>query len=430
MRTLRIHIYILTGLLLLSGCIVGEEKPDTAPNSPESSSEGGDSPEASNINLTEKPFASFNSPTRNLTVHFIDVGQGDSILIQLPNGNEILVDGGVKGKGDEVVEYMRSHGIDDLEVVVSSSPDADHLGGLLYVLQNFDVKKVVESGQSHTTKTYADYLAVLKVRNLSVKALRVGDNLDIDPSVTISVLSPPDPLFKGTRSDTNSNSVVLLLDYNNTQILLTGDAEAVTEDFLLNNQRDIDVLKVAHHGSRYSTTWRFLTAFSPEVGVISVGCGNPYGHPHNETLERLTMLGVEIFTTCMDGDITVTTDGVDYAIVTDTTSLASKDQSENASVDVEICRVVYDPTGPEPDNEVITLCNKGGAIDLGGWVLSDGEGSYVIPEGTVLSAEGEWSIYGSTYNPSRNPKGLFLNNRHDEVLLLNPKGELADVYAW
>lgn len=365
-------------------------------------------------------------------MHFIDVGQGDSILIQLPNGRAILVDGGSRRQGKVVADYLASHGVDDLDMVVSTSPDADHLGGLVYLLENFNVKQAVDSGQSQRTKTYADYRAIVARLNLSVRHARSGQSLSLDSAVSIMVLSPPDPAFKGTRSDTNANSVVLLFKYNNTEILLTGDAEAVTEDYLLLNPVDIDVLKVAHHGSKYSSTWRFLSAFSPEVGVISAGCDNPYGHPHNETTDRLTMLGVKIFTTCRDGNIALTTNGISYAFITEGEPVTVGGKaSNNTSVRVEICRVIYDPPGPEPDNERITLCNNGDAsIDIGGWMLSDGEGNYTLSAGTILKAHGRWSVTGATYNPPGDPKGLFLNNKHDEVLVFNPQGELMDIYAW
>lgn len=378
-----------------------------------------------------KPSQPFlNQSAGNLTVHFIDVGQGDSILVQLPNGKEVLIDGGDRGWGDDVVEYLRSQGVEDLEMVVSTSPDADHLGGLLYVLQNFRVKEVVESGQSHTTKTYRDYRAVLARLGLPVRTVKSGDRIDLDPGVSIMVLSPPSPLFTGTRSDTNANSVVLLLDYNSTQILLTGDAEAVTEDYLLRSPVDVDILKVAHHGSRYSSSWRFLSAFSPEVGMISAGCGNPYGHPHNETLDRLATLRIQVYTTCTHGDIVVTTDGRDYVLMIrgETVHAAYAPSRPKQTV---ICEVTYDPPGPEPENEAIEICNRGySRVELGGWRLTDGEGDYVIPEGVVIEAGGRLRITGSEYNPSGSPEGMYLNNRHDEVLLFNPDGELADIWFW
>lgn len=410
----------LTALLLLAGCL---DAPDTQTET------GGTTGSYEPALTTEKRGSPLNQ-SHNLTVHFIDVGQGDSILVQLPNGGEILIDGGDKGRGGDVVAYLRSRGVEDLEMVVSTSPDADHLGGLLYVLQNFRVMEVVESGQKHTTRTYSEYRTLIESLNLSVRAVKSGDVLDLDPGVSIRVLSPPSPLFTGTRSDTNANSVVLLLDYNSTEILLTGDAEAVTEDYLMLSPVDVDILKVAHHGSRYSSSWRFLSAFSPEVGVISAGCGNPYGHPHNETLDRLAALGIRVFTTCTHGDIVVTSNGRDYAVLIRGEAVQAA-AAPSRPRQIVICEVIYDPPGPEPENEAITICNTGdSSVDLRGWMLSDGEGSYTIQGGVVIEAGGKVRISGAEYNPSGNPGGMYLSNRHDEVLLFNPSGELVDIWSW
>jgi beta-lactamase superfamily II metal-dependent hydrolase len=315
-QIMRVCLFLLATIFLLTGCLEAQEA--SISKSAQPPQMGGQLPESGTKESTPPLEASLppsNRSPRNLTVHFIDVGQGDSIFIQLPHDKEILIDGGSKKEGGKVVEYLASQGVDDLEVVVSTSPDADHLGGLLYVLQNFRVAELVDSGQSHTTQTYSEYKTLLKKLNLSARSVRHGYNLSIDPSVSIVVLAPPDPLFSGTRSDTNSNSVVLLVDYNNTELLLAGDAEAVTEEYLMMTPQDIDILKVAHHGSRYSSTWSFLAAFSPEIGIISAGCSNPYGHPHRETLDRLRILGVKIFTTCSNGNIIVTTDGRSYAVI-------------------------------------------------------------------------------------------------------------------
>jgi competence protein ComEC len=244
------------------------------------------------------------------------VGQGDSILIQFPNGENVLIDGGDTGRGDDVVAYLRSRNVGNLALVVSTHPHSDHIAGLLDVLQVYGVGQFVDNGMIHTTATYQGLYALIGQQGIPVRAVREGDTIDVDPSVRVDVLGPPEPLIRGSRSGLNANSVVVLVDYDNTEFLFVGDAELETEEHLIPLASDIDVLKVGHHGSRYASSDAFLSAFTPEVGVISVGADNRYGHPHRETLDRLAAHGIVVYRTDLNGNIVVTTDGITYAIST------------------------------------------------------------------------------------------------------------------
>jgi beta-lactamase superfamily II metal-dependent hydrolase len=258
---------------------------------------------------------------RNLTLHLIDVGEGDAILVQFPNGKTMLVDGGGREWGDEVVAYLRSAGVEELDVVVASLPDADHIGGLPEVFRAFEVDLYLSNGGAGDPQPDADLRAAVQAEGSRVLTLRAGDGIEIDPSLRVSVLSPSDPPLTGTRNDRKANSLVLLLDYGDVEILLTGDAEEETEHFLMRNP--IDILKVGNHGSKYASSEAFLEAFSPEVFLLSAANVDRNGHPHPETLQRIAFhtqdfdlvpKGV-VFCTCWKKEIVVTTDGADYAVV-------------------------------------------------------------------------------------------------------------------
>lgn len=214
-----------------------------------------------------------------------------------------------------MVAYLRSKNVSNLSVVVATHPDADHITGLIDVLQNLSVGLFIDNGMAHTSQTYQDLRSLIILKNISRAIVRGGDSLDMDASVNVTILAPPQPLITGSRSDTNANTIVILLDYNNTEILLTGDPEEETEQWLVTRVVDIDILKIGHHGSRYASSDMFLNAFKPEIGIISAGAGNRYGHPHNETLERLARHNVTIYRTDFNGSIVATTDGVGYTII-------------------------------------------------------------------------------------------------------------------
>lgn len=245
-------------------------------------------------------------PSGSLSVSFIDVGQGDSVLVQAGD-SDYLIDAGRPDAGPEVVDFLRSRGVDDLEGLVATHPDADHVGGLPDVLDAFEVETVYLSGDdSKGTLTYNTFLRGVRDEGASVKITRSGMLMDWG-GVDVAAIAPPTDAEGGLFPDSNNNSVSLLLTYGTARILLAGDAEEEEEEYMANGRYTgpVTVLKVDHHGSNTSSTPLFLSSFPPKVAVIQVG-ENSYGHPTPETISRLQEAGARIFRTDEDGDIIVT----------------------------------------------------------------------------------------------------------------------------
>jgi len=248
-------------------------------------------------------------PTKSkMKAHFIDVGQGDAILIQFPNGKSMLVDGGPRTAGEKLVSYLKKAGITSIDIVVATHPHEDHIGGLLNVLNNFPVNKVIDSGYPHTSKTYEDYLSLIDQKDISFEIAHAFNSINIDPGVKITILHPGT-----TMADSNNNSIVLKLQHNQVGFLLTGDAEAEAEKYLMERTDATtlksDILKVGHHGSRTSTSDAFLKKVSPSTSIIMLGEDNSYGHPHSETITKLVKIGSEVYQTNVNGHIVVFSDG-------------------------------------------------------------------------------------------------------------------------
>ena len=249
-----------------------------------------------------------------LHVHFLDVGQGDSIFIVSPEGRQVLVDGG-PGVEDAVqaIGKRLKFSDRDLDLVVLTHPDQDHFRGLTEVLDRYDVEVVLESGVASENPLYIEWEKALETEDaVMVKALP-GQKIALDGGAKLEVLSPSPGRVRGTGSDRNNNGVVVRLVYGSVSFLLTADIEAEAENRLLLNGLPVrsSVLKVAHHGSKTSTTAKFLATVNPVAAVISAGAGNPYGHPHPDVTARLSDIpGMEhTYLTAERGDIEFITDG-------------------------------------------------------------------------------------------------------------------------
>ena len=255
----------------------------------------------------------------SLTVRFLDIGQGDATLIRSPGGRTMLIDGGnsTADADNVIMPALQAWGNDRLNVMVVTHPDQDHIGGLPRVIELAPVDQVVLTGQVHATKIYEKLLTAIRDKKLSAVRARGGMSADFDPALTTTILGPTDDLVKS--DDTNDASVVIRMTYGTVSFLFIGDAEETEETVILNSGADVhaQILKVGHHGSRNSTSESWLRAVAPEVGVISVGADNRYGHPHPETLALLSQLGIKAYRTDQQGTITVVTDGTTYKVSTE-----------------------------------------------------------------------------------------------------------------
>jgi competence protein ComEC len=258
-----------------------------------------------------------NAATKNLAVHFIDVGQGDSIYIKTPNGEDILIDAGNKSKGKDVVNYLKKQKVDDIEVMIATHPDADHIGGLDEVLYAFKVESVYAPKVSHTTQAYKDFLTAVKKEKLTIKTAKLDVTLPLkDKSIKAKFIGP---VKEYKTSDLNNWSAVLHINYNKTSFLFTGDAELQSEKDMIAKKvlSKVDVLKVGHHGAKETTTDAFLKAVQPKYAVISVGAKNSYKHPTNEVLNRLKNVKATVYRTDKHGSIVVSSDGKKISIKTE-----------------------------------------------------------------------------------------------------------------
>jgi beta-lactamase superfamily II metal-dependent hydrolase len=255
-----------------------------------------------------RAFAAANG--QELKVVFIDVGQGDSTLVILPNGKSVLIDGGERDMGDAVLSTIKDMHVAKIDVIVATHPHADHIGGLISVMNQLPVGKVVDSGQDYTTNTYFDYLDAIDRNKIPYRIVHDGDKLDLDQSVNIEVFNPPIPLINGSDDNISNNSVVLRMTYGNFSIVFPGDVREAAEGRLAGKKLDADVLLAAHHGSSHSNSIPFLRAVSPETVVIYAGANNQYGFPNQKAMDNFNAMKVKnIFRTDVDGSIVLTTDG-------------------------------------------------------------------------------------------------------------------------
>ncbi|MDP4089088.1 MAG: ComEC/Rec2 family competence protein [Bacillota bacterium] len=240
-----------------------------------------------------------------LKVHFIDVGQADSILIQ-QGENFMLIDAGNNADNETVKNYLDKQGVKELQYFVGTHSDEDHIGSADYVINSFKVGKVYFPKQTATTKTFKDFTAAVKAKGQGLTVPKVGETFKLGDA-QCTVLAPNSSSYK----DDNDYSIVIKLTYGETSFLLTGDAEAASESEMLKNGIDLraDVLKVSHHGSKTSSSEDFLKAVKPEYAVISVGKDNKYKHPDQGTMDRLKAIGAVVYRTDENGTVVATSNG-------------------------------------------------------------------------------------------------------------------------
>jgi competence protein ComEC len=240
-----------------------------------------------------------------LKVSFIDVGQADSVLLQ--QGDKfMLIDAGNNGDVQTVKDYLTSQGVNELQYFIGTHKDEDHIGGADGVINSFKVGKVYFPKQVATTQTYKDFVTAVKNKGLSLTVPKVGDQFKLGEAA-VTVLAPNSSEYE----DSNDYSIVVKVTFGSTTLLLTGDAEALSEKELVASGKDLSatLLKVGHHGSLTSTSQAFLDKVSPKFAIISAGAGNKYGHPAQETMDKLKAKGVKVFRTDEQKTIVATSNG-------------------------------------------------------------------------------------------------------------------------
>lgn len=248
-----------------------------------------------------------------ISITFIDVGQGDATLIRDGAGFDILVDGGNKSAGDQVINHIQAAGVDDLEIVLATHADLDHIGGLITLLKSDEiiVESIYYNGYPGETLTWGEFEAAAAADGLLLLPMQypLGQSWG---GFDVQVLNPPGGLVDPEQ---NEASVVLLIDYAQISFLLPGDIDSGIEQLLPGRASNLqaDILKVAHHGSKFSSSQTFLELVEPDLAIISAGL-NAYGHPAPETLERLSIVTTNIWRTDMLGTITLTSNGSSYEI--------------------------------------------------------------------------------------------------------------------
>ncbi|MDU4697323.1 MAG: ComEC/Rec2 family competence protein [Paenibacillus sp.] len=264
--------------------------------------------------LTENtPPASEGMGDRSLRVIFLDVGQGASQLLISPSGHTMLIDAGNNDKEEEMVRYLQAYGVHRLDLVIGTHPDADHIGGLDRVIDRLDIGEIYMPKIQSNTKTFESLLNSIRSKGLKVKTAKAGVELAWDEEVQVNLFAP----VKAT-DDNNNMSAVVKVTYGNTSFLLTGDAESESERLMLDSGANLraDVLLVGHHGSKSSTTAKFLSAVKPKYAVIQVG-DNSYGHPTKTILDRLAKQQVQVYRNDLQGTVEIISNGEGYHITTE-----------------------------------------------------------------------------------------------------------------
>jgi competence protein ComEC len=244
-------------------------------------------------------------------VNFFDVGQGDAIFIQTPKRNQILIDGGqssviLEKLGKEMPFWDRS-----IDLVILTHPERDHLVGLLEVLKKYKVENIFWTGIKRDIPEYQEWQKLIKKEKAKIYIIPFVQKVTMGKDISMNFLYPVENLADKEYQNSNDTSIVAKLNFNQNSFLFTGDISKSVEEELINYYQNLksDVLKVAHHGSKTSTSGEFLKEILPKIAIISVGKENPYGHPHQEVLEILNKFGIRVLRTDENGDIKIISDG-------------------------------------------------------------------------------------------------------------------------
>ncbi len=372
---------------------------------------------------------------KQLAVHFLDVGQGDSTFIQFPNGKTMLIDGGVKGEGSKIVQYMHGLGVTQLDAVVATHPDADHIGGLIPVLNSIKIKQFIDSGKVHTSQTFEQMIQLVTDKNIAYIVPERGDTFEIDPEVKIEVLNADEH-----AEDNNEASIVLKITYGAVSFLLTGDAGVEKEhEMMAYGNLQATVLKAGHHGSNTSSSTSFIKNVNPKIAILSYGNDNKYGHPHAEVIDNLRSVNSKIYGTGESGTIVVTTNGTTYAVDKDewtgigaTSSIQFNKQANGGQQQVSQQAGQVRITSKDLQKEIVGITNESAqSVSLNGWTLLSVEGNQTFNFPSINLNAGQ-TIYITSGSDAIETNGyikwtgrqIWLNDG-DKAVLYNSKGEIV-----
>lgn len=257
----------------------------------------------------EESTQTVNNSEDNLKVHFIDVGQGDSIFIELPNDEVMLIDAGESSEEEKVYNYITDLGYNNIDYVVGTHPHTDHIGGLEYIINNISVENIYMPKAVSTSKTYESLLNTISNKNLKVKVAKANVSIISSDNLSVNIIAPNSESY----SNLNNYSAVIKIDYYNNSFLFMGDAEVLSEEEITSDVQ-ADVIKVGHHGSDSSSSLEFLNKVKPKYAIISVGANNQYDHPYDSILSRYESIGAQVYRTDLDGTIVATSDGTNINI--------------------------------------------------------------------------------------------------------------------
>ena len=297
---------LLLLLILFSGCSYQAEDFNAPMESVIESSENQKKPNHS------EDVSNNNQNTGLLNLYFIDVGQADACLLEY-NGHFGLIDAGDNDDEGRIVQFLNEKGVSTLDFVIGTHPHADHIGGMDAVINQFDIGDIYMPKVQNNTKTFEDVLTSIETKGLSIIVPIAGNGFSFN-GIPISILAPVK-----AYEDLNNNSIVVKLDFNGFSCIFTGDIEAEAENDILQSGYDISakMIKVAHHGSDTSTSYPFLREVMPAYAVVSVGAGNSYGHPTDNTLSKLRDADVEVYRTDEQGTVVATSDGATVSFSTE-----------------------------------------------------------------------------------------------------------------
>lgn len=262
-----------------------------------------------NQNNNQKQNDYINTNNDLLKVHYLDVGQGDSIFIELPNNETMLIDAAESYQSENIINYLKNLNYQKIDYVIGTHPHTDHIGGLKDIINTFEIGKIYMPKVVSTTKTYENLLMAIKDKNLKINTAKAGTSIIDTDALKINILAPNN----STYTEHNNYSVVTKITYGTTKFLFMGDAEKLSENEI---KEDVtaDVIKIGHHGSNTSSSINFIKKVNAKYGIISVGLNNKYNLPKEDTVTNWENSGTKIYLTSINGTIRASSDGTNIKI--------------------------------------------------------------------------------------------------------------------